>query len=409
MSTGRKAVLVIFAVFFVIVVAILYSIIYVTPLIGGIGKETVIVKYAEFPVQDTVTGIFVREETLYTAAYAGAPQYMVAEGTKIRAGTQVVYIDPDAAAPQGVDSGSAPGMTDVEPGMTNAAPRDLDSGSAPGMTNGSPGMTDAALVIPAAEPESTDGSSAVADGASGADDETAGPVVPTLEQVIQSAAGNAAPSEGGVSPTTAIVSYYADGFEKRICPESIGTLGKTMLNTLPDMALDIERGWANAGEPVYKITNNNSWRFVFWIANTGGEMAKRYVPGAEVTLDLDTTKVTAVIESTEPQGDDIFVVLRSDMYYRDLDKFRKQEVHVVFNVYHGAVIDEKSVAERAGVPGVYVRQQSGSFKWVPIHVVRTSEGQYLVSETSYEDAIGGTISTVRYYDEIMSDPSAEGY
>jgi putative membrane fusion protein len=374
MSNGRKAVFAIFAVFFVIVVAILYSIIYVTPLIGGIGKETVIVEYAEFPVQDTVTGIFVREETLYTASYAGSPQYMVAEGTKIRAGTQVVYIDPDAAPP--------PDTADVQ---TADAPATADAV-----------IPADASVIPAAEPESTDAA-------------PAGMVTPTLGQVMQSAAGNMVPSEGGVSPTTAIVSYYADGFEKRIGVESVGTLRKTMLKTLPDMALDIERGWANAGEPVYKITNNNSWRFAFWITDKGGEMAKRYLPGTEVTLDLETTKVTAVVESAEPQGDDLFIVLRSDMYYRDLDKFRKQKVHVVFNVYHGAVIDEKSVVERAGVTGVYVRQQSGSFKWIPIHIVRKSEGQYLVSETSYEDVTAGKVSTVRYYDEIMSDPAAEGY
>jgi putative membrane fusion protein len=364
MSKGRKAVFVIFVICFIIVVAILYSIIYVTPRIEGIGKDTVIVSYAEFPVQDTVTGVFVRDETLYTAAYAGAPQYMVAEGTKIRAGTQVVYIDPGAAPPQ----------------AEAAADGNADAGAAIDVSEG--------VSVEA---------------------ENAGPVIPTMSQVMLSAAGTAVQSEGGVSPTTAIVSYYADGYEKRINPDSIGTLGKSLLDTLPDLALDIERGWTNAGEPVYKITNNNRWQFVFWLPDTVADAEKRYVPGVEVTLDLDTTKVAAVIESAERQGEDLYVVLRSDMYYRDLDKFRKQEVHIVFNVYHGAVIDEKSVSEHAGVPGVYVRQQSGTFKWVPVRIVRESEGRYLVSETSYEDAIGGTVATVRYYDEIMSDPSAEGY
>jgi putative membrane fusion protein len=332
----------------------------VTPLIEGFGKDTVVVRYEEFPVQDTVTGIFVREETLYTAAYAGAPQYMVSEGTKIRAGTQVVYIDPDAAPP-------------------------------------------------AAEPDAL-GEVQTADSAGDTDVvEDAGPKVPTLAEVMQSAAGNTTLSEGGVSPTTAIVSYYADGFEKRINPGSIETLGRTMIETLPDLALDIERDWTNAGEPLYKIMNNNIWRFVFWLPEKTEGAAKRYVPGADVTLDLGTTKVTAVLESVNSQGDDLFVVLRSDMYYRDLDKYRKQEVHIIFNIYHGAVIDRKAVLERAGVPGVYVRQQSGIFKWVPIRIVRESEGRLLIAETSYEDVLGGRISTVRYYDEIMSDPAAEGY
>ncbi|GHU66806.1 hypothetical protein AGMMS49983_17090 [Clostridia bacterium] len=369
MSKGRKAVLIVFAVLFVIVVAILYSIIYVTPRIEGIGKDTVIVEYAEFPVQETVTGIFVREETLYTAAYAGAPQYMVAEGTKIRAGTQVVYINPDAPPPPEAD-----------------APADM----------GKEAPAEGAEVIPA-------------DGISDLSEEDRGPVTPTLDQVKQTAAGSMTTSEGGVTPKTAIVSYYADGYEARINPESIGTLGKTLMESLPDLALDIETPWVNAGDPVYKITDNNSWYFVFWLPDTSSDLEKRYAPGAEVTMDLGTTNVTAVIESAARQGNDLFVVLHSDMYYRDLDKYRKQEVHIVFHVYYGAVIQEEAVSERAGIPGVYVRQQSGSFKWVPIKILRESEGRYLVAETSYQDTIGSRITTVRYYDEIMSDPASEGY
>ena len=358
MSNGRKAVTAIFVVFFVIVVAVLYSIIYVTPRIEGIGKDTVVVKYEEFPVQDAVTGIFVREETLYTAAYTGAPQYMIEEGTKIRAGTQVVYINPDIVPPQEVIG----------------AEDDSDT----------------------MEPE---------EGEEAFDIIT----VPSLQQIVQTSAGTAVVSEGGVSPSTAIVSYYADGYEKIINPESIGTLNKGMLSTLPEFALAIERDWTNAGEPVYKITNNNIWWFAFWLPDTIKDLERRYIPGVEVTLDLGTTKVTAVIETVEKQGNDYFIVLHSDMYYRDLDKYRKQVVNVVFNVYHGAVINEESVSERAGVPGVYVRQQSGTFKWIPIRIIRESEGRLLIAETGYEDPIGGRVSTVRYYDEIMSDPAAEGY
>ena len=356
MSNGRKAVAIGFAICFVVVVAILYSIIYVTPLIEGIGKDTVIVEYAEFPVQDTVTGIFVREETLYTAAYSGAPQYMIAEGTKIRAGTQVVYIDPNATPPPGEETADALG---------DAEPSD--------------------------------------------DEDIIGPVTPTLQQVIQASAGTAVQSEGGVSPKTAIVSYYGDGYESKINPDSVGTMRKSLMDSLPDLALDIEREWTNTGEPIYKITNNNIWRFVFWMPDSTKNASSRYIPGVEVTIDLGTTKVTAVIESVEKQNDDLYVVLRSDMYYRDLDKYRKQEASIIFNIYHGAVINEESVSERAGVPGVYVRQQSGTFKWVPIRIIRESEGRLLVSETSYEDSIGGRVTTVRYYDEIMENPESEGY
>jgi len=354
MKKSRRAGVLIGGIVFAIVVTGLYGIIYAAPRIEGIGIKTDVVQYDELPIADEVTAIFVRDETLYIAAYSGNPEYMVTSGTKVRAGTQVVYMAPNAQP------------TAVQTIHTSETP--LASGDGESV-----------------EPENP------------------------LDLVLQAAGPNAVVSEGGVTPWTAIVSYTSDGWEKRVTPENIMSLPKSILNVAPAEATDLTQDWVRDGDPIYRMTNNNLWRIAFWISDADKTTIDKYAIGRGVTIDLTATKVRAVVEAAEPRGRDLFVVLKSDMYYKDLDKYRVRDLSVVFSEVHGAVIEKKSVKLKAGKTGVYVKQQSGAFKWVPVKVLRESGGRYLIAETSFEDEDGSRVSTVRYYDEIMAHPAAEGY
>ncbi|MDR3304568.1 MAG: hypothetical protein LBS85_00845, partial [Clostridiales Family XIII bacterium] len=249
--------------------------------------------------------------------------------------------------------------------------------------------------------------------------------------ILAESRSGAAVNEGGIAPVTAIVSYYADGYEKRFTPENIQSLRRSVMETLPAESTDLTREWVRAGEPVYKITDNNLWYLVFWVqADEAGEAAYSepvtndageetapaaliavgdYKIGADVTLDLETTRVTAAVKSITRQGGEWYIVLSSDMYYKDLVKYRKKDVTIVFAEYSGAVVSEKAISSRDGQAGVYVRQQSGTFKWVPVNILLTTGGKHLISETIYYDAKGQAVRTISYYDEIMSDPASEGY
>ena len=336
---------------FIIVVAGLYAIIYAAPRIEGVGIKTNVIQYAELPIEDNVTALFVRDETLYTAAYSGAPNYMVEAGTKIRAGTQVMYIEP----------GSDPGGTAPDAVQTSAQNDDGTKQETP------------------------------------------------IEAVSRIAGSDAVVSEGGVTPYTAIVSYYGDGWEKKVTPDNIMSLPKSVFQNAPGEAVDLTRPFVRAGEPVYRITNNNLWRVAFWIDNADKTILDKYQPGKQLTLDLGTTKVRCKVESAEPRGRDIFVVLSSDMYYKDLDKYRLKDISVIFSQVSGAVIDKADIKLKAGQPGVYVKQQSGNFKWVQVKVLKESGDVCLIAETSFQDDGGNTVQTIRYYDEIMSDPAGQGF
>ena len=366
---------------FAVVVTGLYAIIYAAPRIEGIGIRTDVIQYDQLPIADNVTALFVRDETLFTAAYSGYTNYMVVAGTKVRAGTQVVYIEPGA-----------------EPAFVGAAHIPPDEGVP---LSGS-GDDDGVGIVSRIGSVVGTGSVAGA-GSAGAVREN------PYEALLRMAGNDAVESEGGVTPWTAIVSYYGDGWEKRVTPENIMDLRKAVLVEAPGEAVDLTREWARAGEPVYRITNNNLWRVAFWIDNADKTVLDKYQIGKKVTLDLGTTKVRANVEATEPQGRDLFVVLRSDMYYKDLDRYRVRDLSVVFSEVSGAVIEKKAVKLKSGTVGVYVKQQSGVFKWVPVKVLKESGDFYLIAETYYEDGDGKRVPTIRYYDEIMSNPAAEGY
>jgi len=358
MNNTRRVGVLIGVIVFAIVVSGLYGIIYAAPRIEGIGIKTDVVQYDEMPIADEVTAIFVRDETLYTAGYAGIPEYMVDGGTKVRAGTQVVYLSP-SAEPVGAQIISA-SATPMGPG----------------------GGEEGDIVAAPEDP---------------------------FDLILKTAGQDPVMSEGGVTPWTAIVSYSSDGWEKKVTPDNIMQLPKSILSVAPSEAEDLTRDWVRSGDPIYRMTNNNLWRVAFWIEEANKTIIDKYYTGRNVTIDLGTTKVRAVVEASEPRGRDLFVVLKSDMYYKDLDKYRVRDIYVVFSEVQGAVIEKKSVKLKSGKTGVYVKQQSGAFKWVPVKVLKESGGRYLIAETSFEDEEGKRVSTIRYYDCIMSNPAEEGY
>ena len=382
---------------FAIVVLGLYGIIYAAPRIEGIGIKTEVIEYGDLPIADTVTALFVRDETLYTAAYSGIPEYMVDAGTKVRAGTQVVYIAP-ASEPLDRDAVVIPPNIGVPLGAVNTGEDEgPGAGEAHQLSIGS-GSED--------DPEGPDGDTGdgYVEGVTRPRDS-----VNPYEALAKTAGDDAVFSEGGVTPWTAIVSYYGDGWEKKVTPENMMSLQKSVLDEAPPEAMNMMREWVKMGEPVYRITNNNLWHVVFWLENADKTVLDKYTIGRKLNLDLSTTKVRATVEAAEPRGRDLFVVLSSDMYYRDLDRYRVRELSVVFSEVSGAIIEKRCVKLKAGEPGVYVKQQNGNFKWVPVKVLRESGDYYLIAETSFENNEGKRVSTIRYYDEIMSNPAAQGY
>jgi putative membrane fusion protein len=229
-----------------------------------------------------------------------------------------------------------------------------------------------------------------------------------IDDISERAGDDAEKSEGGTAAFTAVVSYFADGYEKQITPGRIEKMDKELTLTLPRDGTDIKREYVDAGNPVYKLTDNNLWYMVYWMSGNSDERTD-YETGASVKVDFGTTTVSAKIEDIVAQGDDYMVVLRSDIYYKELAEHRVVAADVIFAEYKGLICENSSLAFRDEQSGVFVKQRSGSFKWVPVKIIKTVLDRCILEVLTYDDDDGKTVSTVNYYDEVLTNPGAEGY
>jgi hypothetical protein len=342
---------------FIVAVIVLYSVIYVVPKMQGMLEETEVLEYGDMPLKDSVNVLIVRNETLFAADKSGAVEYLIDEGTKVRAGVPLVSIT-DAQAPEG---GGAADEDAVE--------AETEAGAEAG--------------------------------------------------IMAAAAANAIQNPGNVAPFTALLSYSADGYETILTPGAIEGLHWDASTDIPESGLSLVRGYTEAGAPLYKLTDNNLWFMVYWVKSEREGPVKYTsasavnVDGSEVTttgiqVRIGKTVVDASIDSVTPQGEYDRIVLRSDMYYKALPVIRKIDAEVIFSEHQGLIVNDRNIEVRDGKPGVLVRQRNDRFEWVPINILKTAGDKHIVSAGRFQDEKGESVYTVKYYDEVLKDPAAEG-
>jgi hypothetical protein len=338
---------------FVVAAVGLYIAIYGVPGMKSMLKETAVLEYGDLSVFDEAEVCIVRDETLYLAATSGKIEYRIDEGAKVRGGVSL-------------------------------------------------------LTLSGGEPPAADSSSAE-------NSET------TVLASISAAAGEGAEvTPDNVSPFTSMVSYFADGYEKALSPAAIESMTEESVRGIPAECASLKREYARQGEPIYKLTDNNLWYMVYWVDLNDFDEDDPEAPGAErdgyalektVKIDMGTTVINAVIQSYAPEGSKMKVVLRLNMYYSDMQKYRKAVARIIFAEYRGLIVNESDVVERSGEPGVFVKQRNESFKWVPIRYTknRSVDGERIVAVGTFENADGDPVRTVNYYDEVLKAPKTQGY
>jgi putative membrane fusion protein len=224
-------------------------------------------------------------------------------------------------------------------------------------------------------------------------------------RTILARAGDAAVTNAGnIAPVSALVSYYGDGYEKILTPDAVETLTKSDIQNVPANPTNLAREYAKAGDPVYKLTDNNLWYMIFWIPESSGSRVN-YDEGRMIRVDTGQEVIDAKISTITVDENGFKVVLTSDMYYAYMTRYRKFEADILFSERRGIVIEGAWMVEHDHRPGLYVKQKDGSFKWMPILIKATSGAQYLIASNIYYDEKGEAVQTVKYYDEVLIDPS----
>ncbi len=204
------------------------------------------------------------------------------------------------------------------------------------------------------------------------------------------------------TPISGVFSLSMDGSEQAMNPAHMDSLSYEKVKDLPMKARSLETGAVAAGDPMYKVTDDNKWYVVCWLDK---DEAEGYSEGQEMKLQLPAGTVDATIRSVTKEEDRYKVIFRSDMYYKELAASREVDMTITSSDCSGLLVDNVCLIEKEGKQGVYVRNKNGDYYFVQVNVIETDGKESVISESSYYDPEKEDIVyTVSVYDEVLKQP-----
>ena len=324
-----------------IVAAVLYAIIYILPRVTGVLRSSYTAEYGELKTFDKTEGYVVRNEFVYFSNDTGVANRYIKENKLVRRGTRIMEVQ---------SSGRETGNEDV-----NALDTSAKGNSALGN---------------------------IRDNVKG-------------EHHID--------TEDFVTEQEGIVSYHADGYESELTPETMDSRDKAYFQKLKNSS-DISLGNEIVSEtdPVFKICDRATWYIICYIPR---EHANRYSEGTRLDIKInDGDTITGKVLNISDERREKRLTIKTNYYHKKFATLRKIDVEVITSDVMGLLISNTSIVEKGGKKGVYVRQKTGKYKFVPIHVIATDGTDSAISPSQFRDADGNTVSTVRSYDDILRRP-----
>ncbi|MBE6036741.1 MAG: HlyD family efflux transporter periplasmic adaptor subunit [Clostridiales bacterium] len=208
------------------------------------------------------------------------------------------------------------------------------------------------------------------------------------------------------SEGSGLVSYWMDGLETTLTPETMLTVSREYLEDWKGSPIQVQQESVTAGQSVMKVVDSDEWRLLYWVTDS---QVTAYNKGSSVTVSLPLGDVTATVESITDDGEDSWrIVLRSNRYYEEMQKLRNTPVTVVTSDKKGLVIKNSAITTLDGDVGVYVKQVNGDFEFVPISVLGTDGNISIVAAGSFNkkqpDGTTKAVTTVSAFDEILNQP-----
>lgn len=200
-----------------------------------------------------------------------------------------------------------------------------------------------------------------------------------------------------------VVSYYVDGYERSITPESMKKGDYSLFKKLSQKdVIDVQRDSVIKGEPVFKIVDRTKWYMVCFVDE---EHLGRYEKGSSVRVEFEDDYVDTTVYSAELINGKAKIILQTDYYYDKFAETRVADVSLVTYQESGLIIENTSIAEEKGQTGVYVKNKSDDFFFVPIKVYASDGEKSLIADDFYYDTEkdGEMVITVEVYDEILKD------
>lgn len=237
------------------------------------------------------------------------------------------------------------------------------------------------------------------------EDKTEGSEVMTARSkyagIIENIGDNAVKTVNFKSKSSGIVSYFADGYESILTPETMDKFSREKAQEINAEPVELKQSPVRKSEPVLKICDNDNWYIMCWVESAS---VANYEVGNTVTVSLPEGSVDMKVESITQDGDYWKVIFWSNNYYKEFAKSRVVEGLIIAKDYTGLVTETSNIITDGKQPVVLVLQQNGEYSIVKVKV-KANNGEYsALAEVSYIDEAGNQVDTVNIYDEIMRNP-----
>ena len=207
--------------------------------------------------------------------------------------------------------------------------------------------------------------------------------------------------ESSTAPISGVCSTTIDGNEKFFRIDHLDKITKEKAEDRSMKQLELKRDKVNAGEPVFKISDDDAWYIVCWVDK---EDAAKFEENEKVRITIEGSTLDARVRTIKREGDFYKMIFYLNVYYEDFCEARNVHITVVQSNTTGVIVDNECIIEKHGQKGVYVKTKDGDTYFRPIKVKITDGKQSVIYESIYVNDKYEQVETVRVYQEVLRHP-----
>lgn len=225
------------------------------------------------------------------------------------------------------------------------------------------------------------------------------------ENLVKKLGDRAKFTDAFVSDDGGFISYYVDGYEDVIRPTNMDTVKrKTLSDIKQENVIELKNGKISKKYPVVKLITKGSWYILAFIDK---DSISRYSEGADVLVDVGKfaeKPIKMSVYSCRKEGDKGRLILVSDDYFKSIGNLRVTKGKIIATRTEGLVLQKKSLTEKDGQTGVYIKDKQGKSVFKPVLVLGTQADKVVVADSYFYDKKGNRVESISPYVDVIRSP-----
>lgn len=196
------------------------------------------------------------------------------------------------------------------------------------------------------------------------------------------------------------ISYYYDGYERKLNPKKIKKFSKKDLEGISQKEVKKIEKDIIKGMPAFRYISKNDWYILAFVPKSSVD---RYIKGATIYIRFPDDKhlVRAYVSDIDKSGK---LILYSNDYFPELTSFREGEVSIISLRETGLILEKSSITGKKDQKGVYIVNKKNQEVFVPINILGQNGDYVVVSNTFFIDKDKQRVESIKPYQEVLKKP-----